>query len=107
MTNKTNKVQIGNRNLKAGDRVAQSHSLQYFTELGNGFPWKVVQTWDCGDMAKLEWVGPDGKESGGYANAVLTNYLVKEFKQFLTSGASFAIVYMWLGEKPLNKKEKS
>jgi hypothetical protein len=31
-------------------------------------------------MAKLEWVGANGQESGGYANAVLTSYLVKEFK---------------------------
>ena len=80
MTNKTNKVQIGNRNLKPGQRVAQSYSLQYNTESGKGFPWKVVQTWDGGEMAKLEWVGYDGKESGGYANAVLTSYLVKECK---------------------------
>ena len=77
---KANKVQIGHRNLKKGQRVAQSRSLQYFTEEGKGFPWKVVQTWDCGEMAKLEWVGYDGKESGGYANAVLTQYLVKEYK---------------------------
>ena len=80
MTNKKNKVQIGHRNLKPGQRVAQSRSLQYFSEAGKGFPWKVVKTWDCGEMAKLEWVGYDGKESGGYANAVLTSYLVKEFK---------------------------
>lgn len=76
----THKVTIGNRNLKTGDRVAQSHSLQYFTEEGKGFPWEVVSTWDCGQMAKLEWVGYNGEESGGYAHAVLTNYLVKEFK---------------------------
>lgn len=79
MANKTN-IQIGHRNLKPGQRVAQSRSLQYFSELGKGFPWKVVTTWDCGEMAKLEWVGYDGKESGGYANAVLTQYLVKEGK---------------------------
>ncbi len=76
----THKVTIGSRNLKAGDRVAQSHSLQYFTEEGKGFPWEVVSTWDAGQMAKLEWVGYNGEESGGYANAVLTSYLVKEFK---------------------------
>ena len=80
MTNKTERVTIGHTNLKPGQRVAQSHSLQYFTEEGEGFPWKVVQTWDCGEMAKLEWVGYDGKESGHYAHAVLTSYLVKEFK---------------------------
>ena len=80
MTNKTNKVQIGHRNLKPGQRVAQSRSLQYFSEAGKGFPWKVVSTWDAGRMAKLEWVGYNGEESGGYANAVLTSYLVKEFK---------------------------
>tara|TARA_B100000900_G_C20578960_1_gene716623 strand:- start:671 stop:904 length:234 start_codon:yes stop_codon:yes gene_type:complete len=76
----TNKVTIGNRYLKSGDRVAQSRSLQYFTEEGKGFPWKVVQTWDAGRMAKLEWIGYNGEESGGYANAVLTSYLVKESK---------------------------
>jgi len=76
----TNKTTIGNRYLKSGDRVAQSHSLQYFTEEGKGFPWKVVQTWDAGRMAKLEWIGYNGEESGGYANAVLTSYLVKESK---------------------------
>ena len=80
MTNKTNKVQIGHRNLKPGQRVAQSHSLQYFTEEGKGFPWEVVKTWDAGRMAKLEWVGYDGEESGSYAHAVLTSYLVKEYK---------------------------
>lgn len=80
MTNKTERVTIGHKNLKPGQRVAQSHSLQYFTELGNGFPWKVVKTWDCGEMAKLEWVGYNGEESGSYAHAVLTQYLVKEFK---------------------------
>ena len=79
MTNKTN-IQIGHRNLKPGQRVAQSHSLQYFTELGKGFPWEVVKTWDAGRMAKLEWVGYNGEESGSYAHAVLTQYLVKEFK---------------------------
>ncbi len=78
--NKTERVQIGHTNLKRGQRVAQSHSLQYFTELDKGFPWKVVQTWDCGEMAKLEWVGYNGEESGSYANAVLTSYLVKEYK---------------------------
>ena len=31
-------------------------------------------------MAKLEWVGYNGEESGSYANAVLTSYLVKEGK---------------------------
>tara|TARA_B100001758_G_C18236549_1_gene518216 strand:+ start:110 stop:343 length:234 start_codon:yes stop_codon:yes gene_type:complete len=76
----TNKTTIGNRYLKAGDRVAQSHSLQYFTEKGKGFPWKVVSTWDAGRMAKLEWIGYNGEESGSYAHAVLTNYLVKESK---------------------------
>jgi len=80
MTNKTERVTIGNKNLKPGQRVAQSYSLQWFTEEGKGFPWKVVQTWDGGDMAKLEWVGYNGDESGGYANAVLTSYLVKEGK---------------------------
>ena len=78
--NKTERVQIGHTNLKRGQRVAQSYSLQWFTEEGKGFPWKVVQTWDAGRMAKLEWVGANGQESGGYANAVLTSYLVKEFK---------------------------
>ena len=80
MTNKTERVTIGNKNLKRGQRVAQSHSLQYFTEEGNGFPWEVVKTWDAGQMAKLEWVGYNGEESGEYAHAVLTSYLVKEFK---------------------------
>jgi|TARA_R110001583_G_scaffold148831_1_gene300686 hypothetical protein len=78
--NKTERVQIGHTNLKPGQRVAQSHSLHWFTEEGEGFPWKVVQTWDCGEMAKLEWVGYNGEESGSYANAVLTSYLVKEYK---------------------------
>ena len=98
----TKQIQIGHRNLKKGQRVAQSHSRQYFTEKGKGFPWKVVETWDCGQMAKLEWVGYDGQESGGYAHAVLTDYLVKEFKQFLTSGPSFVIFIMWLREKGKN-----
>ena len=80
MTNKTERVTIGHKNLKPGQRVAQSYSLQWFTEEGKGFPWKVVQTWDAGEMAKLESVGYNGEESGGYANAVLTSYLVKEFK---------------------------
>ena len=80
MTKETNKVQIGHRNLKPGQRVAQSHSLQYFTEEGKGFPWEVVKTWDAGRMAKLEWVGYNGEESGSYAHAVLTSYLVKEGK---------------------------
>ena len=88
--------------IKIGQRVAQSHSLQYNTEKGKGFPWLVVDVWDCGRMAKLEWVGYNGEESGGYANAVLTNYLVKECKQFLTSEPSFGIVYMWLRDKGKN-----
>lgn len=79
MTNKKN-IQVGHTNLKKGDRVVQSRSLQCFIPNSEGFPWEVVQTWDCGRMAKLEWVGIDGTESGGYANAVLTSYLVKEFK---------------------------
>ena len=53
MTTKTNRTEVGNKNLKPGQRVAQSYSLQWFTEEGNGFPWKVVQTWDAGQMAKL------------------------------------------------------
>lgn len=79
MTNKKN-IQVGYTNLKKGDRVVQSRSLQCFIPNSEGFPWEVVRTWDCGRMAKLEWVGIDGTESGGYANAVLTSYLVKEFK---------------------------
>lgn len=74
-----NNVVVGSRRLKAGDRVAQSRSLQCFIPTSKGFPWEVVETWDCGRMAKLEWVGQNGQESGGYANAVLTSYLVKQF----------------------------
>ena len=77
---KQKKVQVGHRNLKPGQRVVQSRSLQCFIPNGEGFPWEVVETWDGGRMAKLEWVGANGQESGGYANAVLTSYLVKEFK---------------------------
>ena len=73
-------VQIGYTNLKPGDRVVQSHSLQYFRPLGEGFPWEVVNTWDCGRMAKLRYVGKCGTLDKGYANAVLTSYLVKESK---------------------------
>jgi len=76
----TKQVQVGHRNLKPGQRVAQSRSLQCFIPNSKGFPWEVVETWDGGRMAKLEWVGANGQESGGYANAVLTSYLVKEFK---------------------------
>ncbi len=76
----TKQVQVGHRNLKPGQRVAQSRSLQCFIPNGEGFPWQVVRVWDGGRMAKLEWVGANGQESGGYANAVLTSYLVKEFK---------------------------
>ena len=92
--------------IKPGQRVAQSHSLQYNTEKGKGFPWLVVDVWDRGQMAKLEWVGYDGEESGSYAHAVLTSYLIKECKQFLTSEPSFVIFIMWLRE-PLKRKEKS
>ena len=74
-----NNVVVGSRRLKAGDRVAQSRSLQCFIPSGEGFPWQVVRVWDGGQMAKLEWVGQYGQESGGYANAVLTSYLVKQF----------------------------
>ena len=88
--------------IKIGQRVAQSHSLQYNTVKGKGFPWLVVDVWDRGQMAKLEWVGYNGEESGGYANAVLTQYLIKECKQSLTSEPSFAIVYMWLRDKGKN-----
>ena len=91
--------------IKPGQRVAQSRSLQYNTELGKGFPWLVVDVWDRGQMAKLEWVGYDGQESGGYANAVLTSYLVKECKQFLTSGASSDTVIMWLRESHLKERK--
>ena len=82
MTTKTNRVQVGHTNLKPGQRVAQSRSLQCFipNSKTKGFPWEVVQTWDCGRMAKLEWVGYNGEESGSYAHAVLTSYLVKEGK---------------------------
>lgn len=73
-------TKIGHRNLKPGQRVAQSRSLQCFIPTSKGFPWQVVRVWDGGRMAKLEWVGANGQESGGYANAVLTSYLVKEFK---------------------------
>ena len=102
----TKQIQLGHRNLKPGQRVAQSRSLQYFSEEGKGFPWEVVETWDCGRMAKLEWVGYDGQESGGSAHAVLTDYLVKEYKQSLTSEPSFVIFIMWLRE-PLKRKENS
>ncbi len=88
--------------IKIGQRVAQSHSLQYNTEKGKGFPWLVVDVWDRGQMAKLEWVGYDGQESGGYAHAVLTQYLIKECKQFLTSEPSFVTFIMWLREKGKN-----
>ena len=88
--------------IKIGQRVSQSRSLQYFTELNKGFPWRVVDVWDGGRMAKLEWVGTNGEESGHFANAVLTEYLVKECKQFLTSEPSFDIVIMWLRDKGKN-----
>ncbi len=75
----TNQTKIGNRKLKPGDRVVQSRSIQYMapTGGGSGFPWKVVRVWDRGEMAKLEWVGYDDTESGEYAHAVSTRYLVK------------------------------
>lgn len=80
----TSKVRIGNKNLNPGDRVAQSHSLHFLTPTRSEgsakkytFPWKVVRTWDRGNMAKLEWVGDDDTESGEYAHAVSTRYLVK------------------------------
>lgn len=75
----TNKTKVGNKNLKPGDRVVQSRSIQYMVPTGGktGFPWSVVGTWDDGEMAKLEWVGLDGAESGAYAYAVSTRYLVK------------------------------
>ena len=74
-----NQVKVGNRKLKPGDRVVQSRSLQHMAPMSGreGFPWKVVETWDKGRVAKLEWVGYDNTESGEYAHAVLTEYLVK------------------------------
>jgi len=75
----TNQIKIGNRKLQPGDRVVQSRSIQYMAPTGDreGFPWRVVETWDKGEMAKLEWVGYDDTESGEYAHAVSTKYLVK------------------------------
>ena len=73
----THQVKIGNRNLKPGDRVVQSRSLQFFSPLGEGFPWEVVKTWDAGEMAQLRYVGACGTLDEGFANAVLTKYLVK------------------------------
>jgi hypothetical protein len=75
----TNRIEVGNRSLKPGDRVVQSRSIQYMAPTGGkaGYPWKVVEIWDFGEMAKLEWVGYDDTESGEYAHAVSTRYLVK------------------------------
>lgn len=75
----TNQIKVGNINLKPGDRVVQSRTIQYMVPTSNetGFPWCVVGVWDNGEMAKLEWVGYDGTESGEYASAVSTRYLVK------------------------------
>ena len=39
---KQKKVQVGHRNLKPGERVVQSRSLQCFIPNGEGFPWEVV-----------------------------------------------------------------
>ncbi len=76
---KKKEVKVGYTNLKPGQRVVQSRSLQCFIPMSEGFPWEVVKTWDCGKMARLKYVGKCGTLDKGYANAVLTSYLVKEF----------------------------
>ena len=73
----TNEVKIGHRNLKPGDRVVQSKSLQFFYPNVEGFPWEVVKAWQGGRMACLKHVGQDGTEDNGYAYAVRTSNLVK------------------------------
>ena len=73
----TKEVKIGHRNLKPGDRVVQSKSLQFFYPNCEGFPWEVVKTWQGGRMACLKYVGLDGTEDKGYAYSVRTNELVK------------------------------
>jgi len=73
----TKKIKIGNRNLKPGDRVVQSRSLQFFSPIGKGFPWEVVETYYGGETAKLRYVGTCGTLDEGFANAVSTQYLVK------------------------------
>tara|TARA_B100000242_G_scaffold247405_1_gene188245 strand:- start:271 stop:516 length:246 start_codon:yes stop_codon:yes gene_type:complete len=74
---KKKEIQVGHTNLKPGDRVVQSRSIHFFHPNCEGFPWEVVETWSCGQMAKLKHVGQDGTENNGYANAVLTKYLVR------------------------------
>ena len=73
----TKEIKVGHTNLKPGDRVVQSRSIHFFHPNCEGFPWEVVETWSLGQMAKLKHVGQDGTENNGYANAVLTKYLVK------------------------------
>ena len=75
---KKKETQIGSRYFKPGDRVVQSRSIHCFHPVCEGFPWEVVETWSFGEMAKLKHVGVDGTENNGYANAVLTKYLVRE-----------------------------
>jgi len=75
---KKKEVQIGSRFLKPGDRVVQSSSIHCFHPNTTGFPWEVVNTWAAGEMARLKHVGKDGTEDNGYANAVLTKYLVRK-----------------------------
>ena len=74
---KKKEIQIGSRYFKPGDRVVQSRSIHCFHPVCEGFPWEVVETWSFGEMAKLKHVGQDGTENNGYANAVLTKYLVR------------------------------
>ena len=74
---KKKEIQVGHTNLKPGDRVVQSRSIHFFHPNCEGFPWEVVETWSFGQMAKLKHVGQDGTENNGYANAVLTKYLVR------------------------------
>ena len=75
---KKKEIRIGSRFLKPGDRVVQSRSIHFFHPNSEGFPWEVVKTWSSGEMAKLRYVGKCGTMDEGYANAVLTKYLVRE-----------------------------
>tara|TARA_Y100000004_G_C8886516_1_gene400032 strand:- start:790 stop:1068 length:279 start_codon:yes stop_codon:yes gene_type:complete len=75
---KKKEVQIGSRYLKPGDRVVQSRSIHCFHPNTTGFPWEVDKTWAAGEMARLKYVGACGTLDKGYANAVLTKYLVRQ-----------------------------
>lgn len=72
---KASKTKIGHRHFRAGDRVVQSRSLQFFSPVCKGFPWEVIKD-TIGEVVTVRYVGFHGDKDEGTAQ-MDTKYLVK------------------------------